>query len=176
MLNGQLGKGRINWFFWLKNPTPSHHIACPNWYKYFPSAIVFTFTANALEINTFQKGKCTHTWAAIVFWIEFAALSIFRSVKFNDNPFFREAIVIFCTQEILVVFITVLTQQNHLANLHMYTHSNVLCEEQSLSFPKPPHLCCIRLSHILQFRNKPILTILHIEVIYQHTSHQNRKT
>ncbi len=50
------------------------------------------------EINAFQKGRCTHAWAAIVLLIGIAAFSIFQSVKNNDNPFFKVAIVIFCTQ------------------------------------------------------------------------------
>ena len=60
------------------------------------------------KINTFQKGRCTHTWAAIVFQIEIAALSILHSVKFNDNPFFSKAIVIFCTQRILLFYHSIL--------------------------------------------------------------------
>ncbi len=47
--------------------------------------------------NTFQKGRCTHARMAIVLLFGIAALSIFHSVKFNDNPFFKVAIVIFCT-------------------------------------------------------------------------------
>ena len=56
------------------------------------------------EINAFQKGRCTHAWAAIVLLIGIAALSIFQSVKNNDNPFFKVAIVIFCTQGITAAF------------------------------------------------------------------------
>lgn len=57
------------------------------------------------EINTFQNGRCTHAWAAIVFLIRIAALSIFGSVKFNDSLFSRGAIVIFCTQHPTSYFI-----------------------------------------------------------------------
>ena len=56
------------------------------------------------KINTFQKGRCTHAWAGIVLLFGFAALSVFHSVKFNDNPFFKVAIVIFCTQGIITFF------------------------------------------------------------------------
>lgn len=56
------------------------------------------------KINTFQKSRCTHAWAAIIFLIGFATLSIFHSVKNNDNPFFSGAIVIFCTQRIIASF------------------------------------------------------------------------
>ena len=53
------------------------------------------------KINTFQKGRCTQTWAAIVLLFGTAAFLVFQSIKFNDNPFFKVAIVIFCTQEIM---------------------------------------------------------------------------
>ena len=56
------------------------------------------------KINTFQKGIFTHAWVAIVFLVGFAALLIIGSVKFNDNPFFRCAIVIFCTQKYITIF------------------------------------------------------------------------
>lgn len=56
------------------------------------------------KINTFQKDRCTHAWTAIVLLVGFAALSIFHSVKFNDNLFFRGAIVIFCPQGIIAFF------------------------------------------------------------------------
>lgn len=51
------------------------------------------------KINTFQSDRCTHAWATIVLLVVIAALSIFQNVKNNDNPFYRDAIVIFCTQE-----------------------------------------------------------------------------
>ncbi len=40
----------------------------------------------------------SHAKAAIVLLFGIAAFWVFQSVKFNDNSFFREAIVIFCTQ------------------------------------------------------------------------------
>jgi len=42
---------------------------------------------------------------AIVLIVGIAAFLIFQSVKFNDNPFFREAIVIFYTQEMKLVIL-----------------------------------------------------------------------
>lgn len=56
------------------------------------------------KINTFQKGRCTHAKAATVFRIEITSLSIFLSIKNNDSPFLRVAIVIFCTQQIVIFF------------------------------------------------------------------------
>ena len=55
------------------------------------------------KINTFQKSRCTHAWAAIVFLVGIAALSIFHSVKFNDSLFFSKTIVKFCTQGIIAI-------------------------------------------------------------------------
>ena len=51
------------------------------------------------NINTFQNGRCTQVWAAIVFLVGFATFSIFHSVKNSDSLLFRVAIVIFCTQK-----------------------------------------------------------------------------
>ena len=68
------------------------------------------------KINTFQKGRCTHTWAAIVLLVGIAALSIFQSVKNNDSLFFKVAIVIFCTQKI----ITNLIQQSRSTEICLY--------------------------------------------------------
>ena len=56
------------------------------------------------KINTFQNGRCTHAWTAIVLLVGIVALSIFHSVKFNDSLFLRVAIVIFCTQKINAIF------------------------------------------------------------------------
>jgi len=39
---------------------------------------------------------------AIVFLFGFAALATLLSIKFDDNPFFRGAIVIFCAQYLLL--------------------------------------------------------------------------
>ena len=64
------------------------------------------------KINTFQNGRCTHTWAAIVFRIEITALLIFHGVKFNDSLFLRGFIVIFCTQGIIAILITYITRLN----------------------------------------------------------------
>ncbi len=45
-----------------------------------------------------------HAWAAIVLLFEIAALPIFGSVKFNDSPFFKVAIVIFLHPRIIAIF------------------------------------------------------------------------
>ena len=56
-------------------------LGCYRFYIYF----------KCREINTFQKGRCTHARAAIVFLVGIAALSIFQRVKNNDSLFFRVA-------------------------------------------------------------------------------------
>lgn len=94
------------------------------------------------EINTSQKGRCTHAWAAIVFLIEIAALSIFHSVKNNDNPFFRGAIVIFCTHTKLLPlllqvailicrFLTIISTRSFLC-LHLLQSDIFQCQGQCL--------------------------------------------
>ncbi len=72
----------------------------------FPQCYRFHVYCKRLKINTFQNGRCTHPYAAIVFLVGIAAFSIFGSVKNNGSPFFREAIVIFCTQGIITIFYT----------------------------------------------------------------------
>ena len=64
------------------------------------------------KINTFQKGRCTHAWAAIVLLVGIAALSIFYKEKNNDNPFFRIAIVIFCPLKIIEIFLIFCKQKS----------------------------------------------------------------
>ena len=75
------------------------------------------------KINTFQKGRCTQAWAAIVLLVEIATFSIFQSVKNNDSLFFAVAIVIFCTQRIS----TNLTQPFQSTGSHQYILSSSCC-------------------------------------------------
>ena len=79
------------------------------------------------RVPKLQNGSCTHAWVAIVLLVGVAALSIFESVKNNDNPFFREAIVIFCTQRVISVFnqpaicVCELTRQLHYKSVRKLT-------------------------------------------------------
>ena len=61
---------------------------------------------NYPKINTFRNGRCTQAWTTIVLLLRIATLSIFGSIKFDDNPFFGMATVIFCTQGIIAILIT----------------------------------------------------------------------
>ncbi len=70
----------------------------------FPQCYRFYIYCKCPKINTFGNGRCTRAWAAIVFLVGIAALSIFHGVKFNDSLFFSKAIVIFCTQELIAIF------------------------------------------------------------------------
>lgn len=74
----------------------------------FPQCYRFYIYRKCSKINTFRNGRCTHTWAAIVLFFRIAALLIVGSVKFNDNLFFSKAIVIFCTQRILLFYHSIL--------------------------------------------------------------------
>ena len=56
------------------------------------------------KINTFQNGRCTRAPAATVLLFGISVFLVFQMVKNNDNPFFIEAVVIFCTQEIISTF------------------------------------------------------------------------
>ena len=88
------------------------------------------------KINTFQKGRCTHAWAAIVLLVGFASLSIFHSVKFNDNPFLSKAIVIFCTHKIFIS----LTQPSRTTRICIMYFS--IPEIVTLCYPLPFRMEC----------------------------------
>ncbi len=78
----------------------------------------FYIYCKRLKINTIQNGRCTRAWAAIVFLVGFAALSIFGSIKFNDNPFLRGLSLFFAPKRLLR-FLIIPINWNFMINVHL---------------------------------------------------------